>query len=585
MFGKFLSGRDRGHKSQGMSNSNKDSMQVNAAPDEQLQNRIIAYFANGQKMDLVPAGPVEVTPTQRQTVIQKLQSNQISLSELDKFLQQILSPIQDLNANLNGIFQRINGNIRERQILAVAAGYNASNWQDFNKEDLRKLLTKSSGEAGSFQTPVGFAGFRMRFLDGIKGQALPEQFAEYIKAMDDLERDLYDQRFAYYQQIQLLARDGKETESATGKNAEDLALDAIIAEENGRNDTPSVAVAQPTNIPATPVSTNAMAQVTPERSNNILSQAVISGDPWVQGGAEYRLSTANLLSGGLVPMYETNLDGRAIAFSVPFQLSDGRGAVIGYVLDNNGAKVRSYYINSRTGLWHYAPEVIRGARGEGMGQIGDGYGLGSTMLPASLQQQLSELVKTAGFREITNVNPDFLFAGTAVAYNTMQEYREALGQGKARGDFYQEVDREPINRSWQPRGNTKNVPQLISVNAEMMPDFQHVLGKFMTYSILVGSVSAGYFLARDGQEIWLFCSDELGRTWIANIEVISPITSTGCRRDWLQAGDMVTPLYEHSTKVGNYGDPSDTRKGLVGMWNQYLSKIPLIQEYVAARKG
>ncbi len=601
MFGKILSGRGRGHKTQdGAEASDKNSMQVNAAPDEQLQKRIIAYFANGQKMELIPVGPVEVTPAQRQNVIQKLQANQISPREIERFLEQILSPIQDLNANLNGIFQRINGNIRERQIMAVAAGYNASNWQDFSKEDLRKLLSKPAGEKGSFQTPVGFAGFRAQFLDGIKAQASPEQFAEYLQAMDDLERDLYNERFVYYQQIQLLAHEGKANhdnqiadddqarKQMPAQNPDDLALDAIIAEEtsqqNAQADQQAAAGVLSAGQPTVSAKTNLMAQITPERSNNILSQAVIEGDPWVQNGTEYRLSTANLLSGGLVPMYETNLDGRVIACSVPFQLSDGRGAVIGYVMDGNSAKVRSFYLNPRTGLWHYAPEIIRGARGEGMGQIGDGYGLDATMLPASLQQQLSELVKALGFREITTVNPDFLFAGTAMAYNTKQEYREALAQGQARGDYYKEVDREPINRGWQPRNNTKNVPQLISVNAEMQPDFQQLLGQFMTYSILVGSVTVNYYLARDGQEIWMFCSDEMGRTWIANIETMTPITTTGCRRDWLQSGDLTTPLYEHSTKAGNYGDPSDTRRGLIGMWNQYLSKIPLIQEYVAVRK-
>lgn len=578
-----MSGRGASKKAQGTSTSSKDSTQVGAVPDEQLQKRIIAYFANGQKMELVPTGPVEVTPTQRQQVIERLQSGQISPRELERFLQQILSPIQDLDANLNGIFQRISGNIRERQILAVAAGYNASNWQDFNKEALRKLLSKQAGEKGSFQTPVGFASFRVQFLDGIKSQATPEQFTEYVRAMDSLERNLYDQRFAYYQQMQLLARGGKEEPETDTKTSDDQALDAIIAEEKQEKTAPVTAPAASAQVAS--ANTSAMAQLTPEQSNNVLSQAVIDGDPWIQNGTEYRLSTANLLSGGLVPMYQTNLDGRNMAFSVPFQLGDGRGAVIGYVIDNNTAKVRGYYLNPRTGLWHYAPEIIRGARGEGMGQIGEGYGLDATMLPATLQQQLSELVKTLGFREITTVNPDFLFAGTAMAYNTKQEYREALEQGKARGDYYKEVDREPINRGWQPRGNTKNVPQLISVNANMMPDFQRALGQFMTYSILVGSVVAGYYMARDEQTIWLFCSDEMGRTWIANLEAVAPITSTGCRRDWLQSGDMVTPLYEHSTKAGNYGDPSDTRKGLVGMWNQYLSKIPLIQEYVAVRRG
>ncbi len=574
-------GRKKGQK-QSQSAKDKKLQKVQAQLDEQMQNRIIAYFANGQKMELVPAGAVEVTPMQREKVTQELQERKISARELEKFLLQILSPMQDLETNLPGIFQRIIANVREKQILAVAAGYNASNWEKFGLEDLKNWLIKTTPT--NYQTPIGFASFRTQFLEGIKDQATLEQLDEYIQAMDDLERQLYDQRFAYYQQMQLLARPVvEETPTEATETLEDgPALQAIIAEEQSQQVVAPVESQPVVAAPATKTST--MTPIAPERSNNILSQSVIEADSWVQGGVEYRLSTANLVSGGLAPTYLTNLDGREIAFSVPFTISDGRGVIIGYVLDNNVAKVRSFYLNPRTGLWHYAPEIFRGARGEGMGRIGEGYGLESTMLPVVLQDQLSDLVKTQGFAEITTVNPDFLFAGTAMAYNSQQEYRDLLMQGKARGDFYKEIDREPINRSWQPRGNAKNAPQLISVNMNLAPDFQQLLGQFATYSSLVGQVAANYYPARDEQELWLFCSDEMGRSWVGNIELVSSVTTVGCRRDWLQAGDMVTPLYEHSTKAGNYGDPSDTRKGLVGMWNQYLSKIPVIQEYVAQRK-
>ena len=51
----------------------------------------------------------------------------------------------------------------------------------------------------------------------------------------------------------------------------------------------------------------------------------------------------------------------------------------------------------------------------------------------------------------------------------------------------------------------------------------------------------------------------------------------------MSAGDLVTPLYTSSSQAANYGDAHDTRKGLVGMWNQYLSKVPVLREFTTYR--
>ncbi len=204
------------------------------------------------------------------------------------------------------------------------------------------------------------------------------------------------------------------------------------------------------------------------------------------------------------------------------------------------------------------------------------------MLPMVLQENLTELVKTKGFREITTVNADFLLAGTAVAYDTMQEYREVLARGQMRSDFYREVDAQPVVLG-TGNGGTKAMPQLVSVNANVAPDFQKHVGGFVTYSVLAGTVQMNVFESRDGHVRWLFCNDEYGRSWIGGAEIDSPLTSMGCRANWAMAGDLMTPLYEYSTQASGYGDPNDVRKGMIGMWNRYLSKMPVIQEYVAWR--
>ncbi len=581
MFGKFLSGRNS-QKGQGPSKKIEDNLLSAAAlanADEMIQDKIINYFISNQSPEALTASNPAITPEQREQISQALASGTISATQINQLLQHIPTPLQDGNATPAQIFQQITSEPREKQILAVATGHNANNWQTVSVADLEHLLAKPLKDQPDYRTPLDFAKFRTKFIDGIKDQATNAQLQSYQRAMDSLENKLYGQQFAYYQQLQLLSNntDAAEAPTPDTTSPDEAALTEIINEE--RQATPT----EPT--PTQPSSTDipGVTLIGTERSNEILNHAIINGDPWLQGGTEYRLGITNLLASGLVPTYEFVLENQTFTFSPPFQLSDGRGAILAYVSSGPTAKVRSYHINVRTGLWHYAPDIIRGPRGEGMTQIGEAFGPMSTVLPTALQQVLSELVKTYGFREITTVNPDFLFAGTAMAYSTQQEYREALSRGQARGDFYQEVDHSPLLTNWQPSGRNKNAPQLISINADLAPNFQAPTVHFLTYSVLAGQVIANAFSSNDKQQIWLFCNDDLGRAWLGEIEIISPLTSTGCRRDWMNAGDMATPLYEYSTQSGNYGDPSDTRKGLIGMWNKYLSKIPVIQEYISWR--
>lgn len=580
MFGKKKSGHTKAlsqNKIQAniASTDNESALtRVNAQPDVQLQNKIILYFANNQNIDAVPDGKATVTDQQRKDVVAALQSGKITTDEISKFLQQVLMPLQDAKANASAILRQISKSLKQKQILAIATGHDASNWQNVNESDLKNLVAKPLKGQYDYRTPIGFAKFRESFLEGIIKQATPEQLHDYINAMDDLEQKLYGRRFDYYQQILLLSGKTLAVEQPVGEVvaiAEDLKMSDLPVEEKA---TPKPA---PTILP--PMTD----PLSPAQSAELLNRTVIDGSPWRQDGNEYALNTNSLLNCGLVPSFEVNTGERLVFVSYPFQLSDGRGAVLGFVQDGENVKARSFYLNTKTGLWHFAPDIIRGARGEGMGQITEGFGLASTMLPIAIQRRLAELVKAHGFKEITSVNPDFIFAGTAIAYDTMQDYREAMSRGQMQSDFYKEVDSRPINSSWQPNGKVKNVPQLLSVNATMTPDFQKFVERFVTYSILAGQVLVEGFASNDDQFVWMFCNDERSRTWIGNIEVNSPLTSTGCHHNWMAGGDLTTPLYEYTNQAGNYGDPSDTRKGMIGMWNQYLSKIPLIQEFLAWR--
>lgn len=587
MFGKLKSGNSKISRRSTSKIQSMNDTAPEVPANEQQQNRIVLYFSNNQKISAVPDGEVTATPAQRKEILAKLRSGEISWAELEGFLRNVAMPLVDTKEAIDKVFTQIVQDLRQKQILAVLTGYNATDWQMVSRGDLKNLLGKPLKGQPNYRTPVGFATFRQKFLSGIEDKADAEQMREYEQAMDDLERKIYGRRFDYYQQVRLM-KNGKAANGSAVTSGSVAADGSVAANGENKGVKPEEVVsagdaeeAKPEGVTKKPpVVMTGSAMLNQEQSTEILSRAVVMGDPWKQGGNEYVLSSGNLLGNGLVPVFGVQMDGRTIALSQPFQLSDGRGAALGFVPTNEGEKVRGFYLDPRTGMWQFAPDIIRGPRAEGMAQVTEGYGGVSTVLPVVLQRTLTDLVKTHGFREITTVNPDFLFAGTAVAYDTMQEYREALGRGQMRSDFYREVDRQPAVINAQSGDKSKAMPQLLSVNANVAPNFEQFEGHFVTYSMLAGQVQIDIFKSYDGLMTWLFCSDEYGRTWIGEIEVNSPLTSTGCRKNWVEAGDLMTPLYEYSTQAGGQGDPNDVRKGMVGMWNTYLSKIPLIQEYI-----
>lgn len=583
MLGKTKGGNPRTRQSEQVPSTNDTSSDVPA--NEQQQNRIILFFDNGQKISAVPDGEANVTPEQRQKILGEMRSGKISWEDLENFLRNVAMPLTDSKEDVDKVFSQITQDLREKQILAVLTGHSATDWQTVSREDLKNLRGKPLKGQPNYRTPVGFAVFRQKFLSGIADKADAEQMQAYEQAMDNIERKIYGRRFEYYQQIRLM-----KYPDGTAANAAPEAPKAETITTNGSSAAPASAVttdelplaeSTPTAEPAlSPLATVQQAALTQDQSLALAEHALILGSPWKQDGREYPLTPASLIGNGLIPTVSLTMDDQTITLAQPFQLSDGRGAALGYVATAEGHKVRGFYLEPKSGLWHFAPDTIRGPRGEGLSRITEGYSLSSTLLPFFLQQKLTELVKSAGFREISTVNPDFLFAGTADAFDSTQEYRVELSRGQLTSDFYHEVDREPVVLNAQGGDKNKTLPQLLSANANVSPNFQEFVGNFATYSILAGIVQVNAFRSYDGSAIWLFCSDEYARTWIGGIEIISPLTSTGCRKTWAAGGDLLTALYETSTQAGGYGDPNDLRKGMVGMWNRYLSNVTLIREFL-----
>jgi hypothetical protein len=57
----------------------------------------------------------------------------------------------------------------------------------------------------------------------------------------------------------------------------------------------------------------------------------------------------------------------------------------------------------------------------------------------------------------------------------------------------------------------------------------------------------------------------------------------GVRKKWVKGENLTTPAYEYFTQDGGYGNTSKTNGRYVDMFKNYLSKVPVIQEYCKSR--
>lgn len=489
-----------------------------------------------------------VTMAQRRAVLAQMRRGLVTNQDEHNFL--LLLPDGLRGKTAEEVFAKIAADARQVQILALAVGKNAQNWREVNAETVRQILTELQKDGEDYRTPVGFMKLRRYFLNNIKEKSSPALYRNYVQSMNALERAIYGERMEYFCEFELLRREADQQEESVPEKAAEIKYTDLAS----------------------------------ERSAEILSQAVVEGDAWYGGGLERHLNIHNLTKAGLAPKTLLKLDGVEIALSDIFQIGAGRSAAIAYVTTMDGVKVRAYYRTMMQGFWRYLPDYVRRVDGQ-IDTFCVGYGEESVTLPLALQLTLANLEMEHGVRVLEpSAEPEFLVGGTTFAYGSHQEYQTQWSSGRMRGDYYQEVSRDPLNQdSYLYRAEQKKAPYTLSVDEGRMPDFREKIAQFSLEMADSGTTKVEGFRSNDGQYNWMFCRDSKGRAWIGGVEAISPVTSTGLRRDYVMMGDLTTPLYEVSSQTGIYGDRSDTKGARQCMWRNYLSNVPLIQEYLEKR--
>ncbi len=325
---------------------------------------------------------------------------------------------------------------------------------------------------------------------------------------------------------------------------------------------------------------DAIKAIKSEASNfdDYMNNAIIDGDPFESDGKFYNLSKDFLEIIGLNPNSSIKIDNKIIGLSSAFQVED-HVACLAYVPTGKGVMVRGYYRSESSGAWRYLPDYTRQE-----GWYGKGFDEESLTLPFEMQKKLAEISKKP-LVDITEANAAFCFFGTAKAIKTQDEYFAKKNQDALQGDHYKESSHNPLFNFGKTK-RTKEPPEKVGaelVNNPLGPDFSRKIDSYTMHTKLYGEVTANLYLSKNGLLRYAVCeTNHNGKheAWINSITIEkNGITSAGTAKNWVSAGDIITPLYEYTSMANNYGNPADINSEYTNMWDNYISKTPLIKLY------
>jgi len=467
----------------------------------------------------------------------------------------------------NEVFHRFRDKYREfpgeeeeeRQIRQYLGQGHGSRWQARTLQSYRERFPGRPIEEDKWKQVVRFVREELRFsrLEEYKDRARSVKDSENLSRLADLQVPIYRRGMAAIEALEGGAEVG-----------DDVALETISDNEGKR----------------------------------ILSQVEIQGDAY---GGE-RLTKEILEKEGLFPKHKVRMGESTIWFSSsPYKLGGGRLATVAYVESGDKMLARSYYRSNSQGIWRYMPEYTVDEDGR-IDWFGKGFEEQAVTLPVQVQKALSTISQDQA-SAINVENPELVFAGTAhqlseeedkwlsrYAGSTSEGYRLGVALYLRRiypNDYRREVAVLPtrLEGNLYSAHDEKNAPGQVSLaDPQENPDYSKQIAGWQEHSSLYGDISIEVLASKNDKLKFMFCRDSRGRVWIGGIENSSPIQSTGLRKSWIDGGDLTTPAFEYKTRkvdqTGGYGNDNLRVEPYVDMWENYLSKVPMIQEYLHARR-
>lgn len=338
-------------------------------------------------------------------------------------------------------------------------------------------------------------------------------------------------------------------------------------------------------------------KVTDKEAEEVMTKFEIHNYQYDQDPLKIVQTREQFKKDNLQPKHKLKIGDATYWVSTPMKSSSGRSVVVAYVEKNGKLIARPFYRSNSHALFKY------------VGQMDDSswlckeYGEESIVAPVELQKLLAEIT-TDGQPQLpirgSYVRDRIVDSMSEEEYNLIQEILNTTDDTKKREaakklkdlskdyepDYRKEIDVIPMRIGgdlYSLKHEEKKPPEkLVITDPNQAPNFSTKLMSWAGKNPYYGEINYDVFASADGKLKYIFCKDKKGRAWIAGIENDSEVGSTGLKKSWVTAGDLETPAYEYKDYAATYGNDKDVNGDYIDMFANYLSKIPVIQEYLKA---
>lgn len=319
--------------------------------------------------------------------------------------------------------------------------------------------------------------------------------------------------------------------------------------------------------------------LTPQQSHLLLARTQFAGKPQAHG---------EIQGADLAPRYSTEVRGRRIHLSKPFE-SRGYNAYIGYVEADDGAlHARTFYQSKSQGIWRSASGLLGSTFGKGP----EGRFESSTNLPSEMQQRLSELSRNS---EKAVGQPERLESAlhaplAKLSVSQPSRFDQSL-QVQPFGKFERQVAINDYNSVGDPSSFRFDHPG-------QQPDFDSRAHGFEMEHPTRGNLKATAVSSKDGESQYIFLQDKEQRTWLGMVESKGELNDYGVPRKALDEGALTHPAIEYvqqaapqfrgevvtwDTVYNNLTKTEETLPGYVDT-TAYTKQLPPVRDFLASRE-
>lgn len=517
-------------------------------PNVNQQNKLINYIKSGDHQ-IFSRSEVRASFAERQDFLEDINSGKINDINFREALSVIASPIEPKNNYIDSdsVYAKISENGRIKGVIAQFIKRGMNQGDNIGPQDLKELYK-------IFPDPIVFEHEANYFISKLAEKNTSETVSNYNVAIEQFKNLFYGKKYDYFKQIKILKNEAYILKKFTNQ------IEAKELDKNG-------------------LENNQIEIINEDESQKILEEAEINGSEY-QGKF---LTKEVLKKEGLSPKYKIQMDDSVVCLSSnAYWLTGGRIGITAYVEKEGKTIVNSFYRSNSQGIWRYMPNYKASESDGSLEKFGKGYSEESVILPIILQKALTEIVKDADILEVKD--PYFIISGTVP------------GVVRRSDDYYMKINKEPkviinfnIPESEINNDNYKVPPEQLQIPENVSPNFQKLLASWEQETSLYGNILTEVYASKDGKLKYMFCKDQFARAWISGIEDNSEVQSMGLRKSWVAGYDLTTPAFEYknsnANQTGGYGNESFRTNNYVDMFQNYLSKIPVIQEYLDASLG